>query len=103
MVRRLRDAGLVDWEPGGHIEPTDDGWRTPSTSCAGTGSWRLFFTKWSASSWEIHDEAERMEHAVSERLVDRIDEMLGIRRLTRTAIRSSPSAQSATSSPTCST
>ena len=29
-------------------------------------------------SWaEVHDEAERLEHAVSERLIDRIDEMLG--------------------------
>jgi DtxR family Mn-dependent transcriptional regulator len=26
---------------------------------------------------EVHDEAERLEHAVSERLIDRIDEMLG--------------------------
>jgi DtxR family Mn-dependent transcriptional regulator len=25
----------------------------------------------------VHDEAERLEHAVSERLIDRIDEMLG--------------------------
>ena len=29
-------------------------------------------------SWtEVHDEAEHLEHAVSERLIDRIDEMLG--------------------------
>jgi DtxR family Mn-dependent transcriptional regulator len=29
-------------------------------------------------SWtEVHDEAEQLEHAVSERLIDRIDEMLG--------------------------
>ena len=29
-------------------------------------------------SWaEVHDEAERLEHAVSERLIDLIDEMLG--------------------------
>ena len=29
-------------------------------------------------SWaEVHDEAELLEHAVSERLIDRIDEMLG--------------------------
>ena len=26
---------------------------------------------------EVHEEAERLEHAVSERLIDRIDEMLG--------------------------
>ena len=29
-------------------------------------------------SWtEVHEEAEHLEHAVSERLIDRIDEMLG--------------------------
>ena len=29
-------------------------------------------------SWtEVHEEAEQLEHAVSERLIDRIDEMLG--------------------------
>jgi DtxR family transcriptional regulator, Mn-dependent transcriptional regulator len=29
-------------------------------------------------SWaEVHDEAEQLEHAVSDRLIDRIDEMLG--------------------------
>ena len=29
-------------------------------------------------SWtEVHDEAELLEHAVSDRLIDRIDEMLG--------------------------
>jgi DtxR family Mn-dependent transcriptional regulator len=29
-------------------------------------------------SWaEVHDEAERLEHAVSERLIERIDDMLG--------------------------
>jgi len=39
-------------------------------------------------SWaEVHDEAEQLEHVVSERLIERIDEMLGVRRTTRTAIR----------------
>ena len=29
-------------------------------------------------SWaEVHDEAEQLEHVVSERLIERIDEMLG--------------------------
>ena len=38
----------------------------------------LFLVKVLGMSWaEVHDEAERLEHAVSERLIDRIDEMLG--------------------------
>ena len=38
----------------------------------------LFLVKVVGMSWaEVHDEAERLEHAVSERLIERIDEMLG--------------------------
>ena len=38
----------------------------------------LFLVKVLGMSWaEVHDEAERLEHAVSERLIDRIDDMLG--------------------------
>jgi DtxR family Mn-dependent transcriptional regulator len=41
-------------------------------------------------SWaEVHDEAEHLEHVVSERLIDRIDEMLGTAD-TRSARRSDP-------------
>jgi hypothetical protein len=38
----------------------------------------LFLVKVMGMSWtEVHDEAEALEHAVSDRLIDRIDEMLG--------------------------
>ena len=38
----------------------------------------LFLVKVMGMSWtEVHEEAEHLEHAVSERLIDRIDEMLG--------------------------
>ena len=38
----------------------------------------LFLVKVMGMSWtEVHDEAEHLEHAVSDRLIDRIDEMLG--------------------------
>ena len=38
----------------------------------------LFLVQVMGMSWtEVHDEAEHLEHAVSERLIDRIDEMLG--------------------------
>ena len=78
MIRRLRDAGLVDWEPGGHIELTDDGWRTALDIVRRHRLVETFLHQVvGLELWEVHDEAERMEHAVSERLVDRIDEMLG--------------------------
>jgi DtxR family Mn-dependent transcriptional regulator len=51
----------------------------------------LFLVKVMGMSWtEVHDEAEHLEHAVSDRLIDRIDEMLGRPRSIRTAIRSRP-------------
>jgi DtxR family Mn-dependent transcriptional regulator len=38
----------------------------------------LFLVKVLGMNWtDVHDEAERLEHAVSEQLVDRIDAMLG--------------------------
>ena len=38
----------------------------------------LFLVKVMGMSWtEVHDEAELLEHAVSDRLIDRIDAMLG--------------------------
>lgn len=78
MIRRLRDSGLVDWEPGGHIELTDDGWRAALDIVRRHRLVETFLHQVvGLELWEIHDEAEQMEHAVSERLVDRIDEMLG--------------------------
>ena len=78
MIRRLRDAGLVEWEPGGRIELTDDGWRTALDIVRRHRLVETFLHQVvGLELWEVHDEAERMEHAVSERLVDRIDEMLG--------------------------
>ena len=38
----------------------------------------LFLVQVMGMSWaEVHDEAEQLEHVVSERLIERIDEMLG--------------------------
>jgi DtxR family Mn-dependent transcriptional regulator len=38
----------------------------------------LFLVQVMGMSWdEVHEEAEQLEHVVSERLIDRIDEMLG--------------------------
>ena len=49
----------------------------------------LFLVKVMGMSWtEVHDEAEQLEHAVSDRLIDRIDEMLDGPRSIPTATRS---------------
>src|ERR671935_70398 len=38
----------------------------------------LFLVQVMGMSWdEVHDEAEQLEHVVSDRLIDRIDQMLG--------------------------
>src|SRR5262249_14815160 len=38
----------------------------------------LFFVQGMGMSWaEVHEEAEKLEHVVSERLIERMDEMLG--------------------------
>ena len=91
MVRRLRDAGLVDWSPAVTSSSPTKGGARPSTSCAGTGSWRLFSTKWSASSCgRSTTRPSARTRAVSERLEERIDVMLGHPSPTPTATPSPP-------------
>ena len=79
MVKALAESGMVHYEPYAGVRLT----------AGGEGSWRLlvlrrhrlmelFLVKVVGMSWaEVHDEAERLEHAASDRLIDRIDAMLG--------------------------
>lgn len=78
MVKALADSGLAHYEPYAGVRLTPAGQKLASMVLRRHRLIELFLVKVLGMSWaEVHDEAEHLEHAVSERLIDRIDEMLG--------------------------
>ena len=78
MVKTLAESGLVHYEPYMGVRLTPAGEKLASMVLRRHRLVELFLVKVLGMSWaEVHDEAERLEHAVSERLIDRIDDMLG--------------------------
>ena len=78
MVKTLTESGLVSYEPYMGVRLTEAG-RTLSTHILRRH--RLvesFLVQIMGMDWsQVHREAEILEHAVSDRLIDRMDEMLG--------------------------
>ena len=78
MVKALSESGLVHYEPYMGVRLTPAGEKLAGLVLRRHRLIELFLVKVLGMSWaEVHDEAERLEHAVSEQLIDRIDEMLG--------------------------
>ena len=78
MVKALSESGLVYYEPYMGVRLTPAGEKLAGLVLRRHRLIELFLVKVLGMSWaEVHDEAERLEHAVSERLIDRIDDMLG--------------------------
>lgn len=78
MVRRLARTGLVLAEPYGGVRLTAKGRKVASDVLRRHRLIELFLVQVVGLDWsEVHAEAERLEHAVSPRLIDRLDEMLG--------------------------
>lgn len=78
MVKALAESGLVDYEPYNGVRLTAAGTRLAATVLRRHRLVELFLVQVMGMRWdEVHDDAELLEHAVSDRLIDRIDEMLG--------------------------
>ncbi len=78
MVKALADAGLAHYEPYAGVRLTPAGEKLAALVLRRHRLIELFLVKVMGMNWtEVHDEAENLEHAVSDRLIDRIDEMLG--------------------------
>lgn len=78
MMKTLAESGLVHYEPYMGVRLTSAGDKLASMVLRRHRLVELFLVKVLGMSWaEVHDEAERLEHAVSERLIDLIDDMLG--------------------------
>src|SRR4249920_3613929 len=78
MIKALAESGLAEYEPYSGVRLTASGERLAGLVLRRHRLVELFLVQVMGMSWaDVHDEAEQLEHAVSERLIDRIDEMLG--------------------------
>jgi DtxR family Mn-dependent transcriptional regulator len=78
MVKALADSGLVGYEPRQGVRLTSAGEKLALHVLRRHRLIELFLVRVLRFDWsEVHDEAEELEHAVSERLIERIDELLG--------------------------
>jgi DtxR family Mn-dependent transcriptional regulator len=78
MAKRLAKANLVVHEPYRGIRLTSAGERIALEVVRNHRLLELFLVEALGYAWdEVHEEAERLEHAVSERLIERIAQFLG--------------------------
>ena len=78
MVQTLADSGLVEYEPYSGVRLTRGGEKLAAHVLRRHRLVELFLVEVMGMDWsEVHGDAELLEHAVSERLLARIDEMLG--------------------------
>src|SRR5687767_2168738 len=78
MVKALAESGLAEYEPYSGVRLTAAGEKLAALVLRRHRLVELFLVQVMGMSWaEVHEEAEQLEHVVSERLIDRIDDMLG--------------------------
>jgi len=78
MVKKLGAQGLVDHVPYGAVSLTTDGTALALRMLRRHRLIETWLVRHFGYGWdEVHDEAEVLEHALSDRLLDRIDEQLG--------------------------
>lgn len=78
MVKSLEKDDLVLYEPYSGVRLTDAGRQAALDVLRRHRLIELFLVETLGLDWsEVHEEAERLEHAMSDKLIDRIDAMLG--------------------------
>jgi DtxR family transcriptional regulator, Mn-dependent transcriptional regulator len=78
MVKALAESGLAEYEPYTGVRLTAAGERLAVLVLRRHRLVELFLVQVMGMSWdEVHEDAEQLEHVVSERLIERIDQMLG--------------------------
>lgn len=78
MIKALAESGLAEYEPYSGVRLTAAGEKLAALVLRRHRLIELFLVTVMGMSWaEVHDEAEQLEHVVSDRLVERMDEMLG--------------------------
>ena len=77
MIKSLAEEELVEYEPYHGVRLTEKGRKTALRVIRNHRLIEVFLVKALGYSWdEVHAEAERLEHAVSDKLVERIDAFL---------------------------
>lgn len=78
MMKTLTESELVEYTPYGGVKLRPSGRRLATRVLRRHRLVELFLVRIMGMSWsEVHEEAEVLEHAVSEGLIERMDEMLG--------------------------
>ncbi len=78
MAKTLAEAGLLDHEPRGGVRLTAAGERLALGVLRRHRLIEQFLVEVLGMDWaEVHAEAEELEHAVSDKVLDRIDRLLG--------------------------
>jgi DtxR family Mn-dependent transcriptional regulator len=78
MVKALAESGLAEYEPYSGVRLTPAGEKLAGLVLRRHRLVELFLVQVMQMNWdEVHEEAEKLEHVVSERLIERIDDMLG--------------------------
>ena len=78
MVKALAESGLVEYEPYLGVRLSSAGTKLAALVLRRHRLIEQFLVEIMGMSWaEVHEDAEQLEHVVSERLVDRMDAMLG--------------------------
>ena len=77
MAKKLAEKGLVDYVRYQGVSLTDTGVKTALSIIRKHRLWEVFLVKKLDFSWdEVHEVAEQLEHIKSEKLIDKIDELL---------------------------
>lgn len=78
MVKSLADSELVDYEPRVGVRLTEAGEELALQMLRRHRLIELFLVKTLGLDWsEIHEEAEKLEHDISDRVLEQIDALLG--------------------------
>jgi DtxR family Mn-dependent transcriptional regulator len=78
MIKALAESGLVAYEPRGGARLTRDGEQLALSVLRRHRLVELFLVKVLGLDWsEVHEEAEELEHAISDKVLERVDALLG--------------------------
>src|SRR5215831_1727428 len=78
MVKTLADAGLVEYEPRGGVKLSVKGEKLALHVLRRHRLVELFLVEVLGLDWsEVDEEAEELEHAISDKVLERIDQFLG--------------------------